>query len=98
MTVVNLKVFAGLDWSMIAFVLPLLLGAAMLMLLAWTCTTAKTSPRVALVPLPATLLPAPRAMQWHRRQIPRACSASRAPPDLPQPELAIRVPRLLARR
>jgi hypothetical protein len=98
MTVVTLKVSAGLDWSMLALLLPLLLGAAMLMLLAGIGATAQSTPRAAMVLMPATLLPAPPAMQFHRRQIPRACSASRAPPDLPQPELAIRIPRLVARR
>jgi hypothetical protein len=98
MTVVNLKVLAGLDWSMVLFLLPLVLGAAMLMLLAWTLTRAEKAPVVAMIPLPATLPMAQPSMQWHRRVFPRACGTSRAPPDLPQPQLALRISRIVARR
>jgi hypothetical protein len=96
MTVVNLKVLAELDWGMVVFMLPMLLGAAMLMLLAWAWTRAEMAPRVEMTPLPATLPPAPPAMPWHRRPIPRACSVYRAPPDLPQPKLASRIRRIAA--
>jgi hypothetical protein len=97
MTVVNLKVLAELDWSVLTFVLPLLLGAAMLLLLAIACTTTEKAPRVALAPLPATLPTAQPVMQWHRRVFPRACGVSRAPPHLPQPRLATTGVRIVAR-
>jgi hypothetical protein len=88
---------AGLDFGPEVLGLLSLLGAAMLLLLAWACMTDRHEAARVLVPAPARL-PIARLAQVRVRpgELVRSCGTTRAPP--PGVSLPLRAPQFLRLR
>ena len=92
MNVEYLGVLAGPDWSILIVVLLSLLGAAMLMLLAWASDSARNSVAVRLMPAPVALPHTRFGVEFHPRELARVPGETRAPPrNLPRQHAAATV-------
>jgi len=92
MNVEYLGVLAGPDLSILIVMLLSLLGAAMLLLLAWALDSARNSVAVRLVPAPVTPPRTRLGVECHPWDFARVPGGTRAPPrNLPRQHAAATV-------